>query len=100
MDVCTQLYNNNYYCNEHSCFLDTGTKKVMDAIDLLTDNAKNLTHVVEEVLYATERAIIKLPVSEMERLNLIHQLEVTTDSISSSTPYLGKTMHGSQSILG
>ena len=58
----------------------------METIELLTDNAKNLTHVVEEVLYAAERAIIKLPASEMERLHLLHQ----TTSVSSSLPHLGK----------
>ena len=58
---------------------------MVEAIDLLTNNAKNLIHAVEEVLYATERAIIKLPASEKERLNLIHQ--TTPDSLS--TPHLG-----------
>ena len=51
----------------------TGKQTVMESIELLTDNAKNLTYVVEEVLYATERAIIKLPVSEIERLYLLNQ---------------------------
>ena len=51
----------------------TGKQTVMESIELLTDNAKNLTYVVEEVLYATERAIIKLPVLEIERLHLLDQ---------------------------
>lgn len=38
---------------------------------MLTHNAKNLISAIEEVLYATERAIIKLAPSEMKELNLI-----------------------------
>ena len=72
------MYNGYYYLN-------TGKEIIVEAIDLLTNNAKNLIHAVEEVLYATERAIIKLPASEKERLNLIHQ--TTPDSLS--TPHLG-----------
>ena len=65
--------------------LNTGKETIVEAIDLLTHNAKNLIYAVEEVLYATERAIIKLPASEKERLNLIHQ--TTPDSLS--TPHQG-----------
>ena len=38
---------------------------------MLTQNAKNLISAIEEVLYASGRAIIKLSPSEVERLNLI-----------------------------
>ena len=64
----------------------TGKETIMEAIDLLTDNAKNLTCIVREVLYATERVIIKLPVTELNKLNLLHQ--PTPDF--SSTPHLGR----------
>ena len=66
--------------------LNTGKEAIVQVIELLTDNAKNLTCVVKEVLYATERAIIKLPVSEMKQLNLLQQ----TTPASLSTPHLGK----------
>ena len=60
---------------------------MQEAIGLLTQNAKGLINTIREVLYATERAIIKLPTSEKERLGLIHQ---TTSPDFSYTPCLGK----------
>ena len=41
-----------------------------EAIDLLTSNATNLIFTVETVLYATERAMIKVPHSVLEKLEL------------------------------
>ena len=65
---------------------NAGTGSQQQAICLLTQNTKSLIHAVGEVLYAAERAIIKLPASEVERLGLIHQ---TTPELS-PTPCLGK----------
>ena len=48
-----------------------GDEASKEAADMLTHNAKNLISAIEEVLYASERAIIKLAPSEMKELNLI-----------------------------
>ena len=53
----------------------TGKESMVEALDLLTHNAKNLRHAVEEVLYSAERAIIKLPPSDIERLGLHKKLD-------------------------
>ena len=48
----------------------SGDEASKEAADMLTHNAKNLISAIEEVLYASERAIIKLSPSELERLKL------------------------------
>ena len=62
----------------------TGKETMMEALDLLTHNAENLRHAVEEVLYSTERAIIKLPSSDKERLGLLKMIDLTEREISES----------------
>ena len=42
-----------------------------EATDLLTSNATNLISTVETVLYTAARAIIKVPHSVLERLQLV-----------------------------
>ena len=80
-----QFHNNDVSVYWIPILTHAGKEIIVEAIDLLTHNAKNLIHAVEEVLRVAERAIIKLPASEKERLNLIHQ--TTPDSLS--TPHLG-----------
>ena len=60
-----------------SPFLDTDTGKetMVEALDILTHNAENLRCAVEEVLYSAERAIIKVPPSDVERLGLLRKLD-------------------------
>ena len=53
------------------CTLLLGKEASKKAAEMLTHNAMNLVLAIEEVLYACERAVIKLSQSEMERLNLI-----------------------------
>ena len=54
----------------HCMHLNTGKEEVVQAIELLTDNAKNLARAVEEVLYAMERALQQPP--HLGKTNNIH----------------------------
>ena len=58
-------------CSFLRLLLLLGKKASKEAAEMLTQNAKNLISAIEEVLYASGRAIIKLSPSEVERLNLI-----------------------------
>ena len=50
-----------------SLLSSTGEETAQDAIDLLTTTATNLRSVVEGVLYAADRAMLKVPKSQLER---------------------------------
>ena len=49
---------------------NTGEEAAQMAVELLTTNATNLKSVVEAVLKAAKNAIIKVPKSELEKLDI------------------------------
>ena len=71
-DYCSSksLYLKNF-SSFHPNIFRKDSETAQDAIDLLTTNATNLMSITETVLYAAERAILKVPQAEIERLQIV-----------------------------
>ena len=58
-------------------YVDVETSLDPEAVDLLTTNATSLMSYTEATLNAAERAILKVPQSEMERLKIVPERKLT-----------------------